>query len=349
MCGAHAQVMAAAELSIGLRLSGTTRTDVRKALWEERSLVKIYGPRGTIHLLPSQDLPMWTGALSATPYGLNADPRNELLTPEQGEEIIAGIGAVLTDAELTADELTEALVDRVGSWAGDPVMAAFQGMWPRWRMAQATAGVRGALCFAPNRGRNVTYTNPRRWLPGFQPEERQTALAGVVKHYLHAYGPATTQQFAQWLAVPRPWAAALFESLPDQLEQVEVEGSAAWVVAGDTAMPPEPPHGVKLLPYFDAYVVGSHPRELVYPGKAAARALPSGQPGTLPVLLTGGTVAGVWHHRRSGKKITITVEPLVALNARQRRELDDQVERTGAILEGEPRLTIGPVTTGGHA
>jgi hypothetical protein len=88
ICGAHAQVMSAAELSIGLRLAGITRTDVREALWRERSLVKTYGPRGTVHILPTQDLPMWTGALSAAPYGLNADARNELLTPEQVEAVV---------------------------------------------------------------------------------------------------------------------------------------------------------------------------------------------------------------------------------------------------------------------
>ena len=32
MCGAHAQVMSAAELSIGLRVAGITRSDVRAAL-----------------------------------------------------------------------------------------------------------------------------------------------------------------------------------------------------------------------------------------------------------------------------------------------------------------------------
>src|SRR5258707_13588408 len=60
MCGAHAQVLSAAELSIGLRIVGITRTHVQQALWTEHSLVKTFGPRGTIHLLPTQDLPMWT-------------------------------------------------------------------------------------------------------------------------------------------------------------------------------------------------------------------------------------------------------------------------------------------------
>src|SRR5262245_33930022 len=67
ICGAHAQVLSAAELSIGLRGVGITRMDVRQALWNEHSLVKTFGPRGTVHLLPTQDLPMWTAALSALP------------------------------------------------------------------------------------------------------------------------------------------------------------------------------------------------------------------------------------------------------------------------------------------
>jgi len=67
ICGAHGQVMSAAELSIGMRLESGTRTAVRAALWQERTLVKTFGPRGTVHLLRSADLPLWLGALSAIP------------------------------------------------------------------------------------------------------------------------------------------------------------------------------------------------------------------------------------------------------------------------------------------
>jgi hypothetical protein len=57
----------------------------------------------------------------------------------------------------------------------------------------------------------------------------------------------------------------------------------------------------------------------------------------------------VWHQRRSGPTLDITVEPLVPLNARRRRELDEQGERVGEILEARPRLAIGTVAVGGHA
>src|SRR5215469_18970807 len=57
LCGAHAHVLSAAELTIGRRIAGATRADVQHALWQERTLVKTFGPRGTVHLLPAIDLP----------------------------------------------------------------------------------------------------------------------------------------------------------------------------------------------------------------------------------------------------------------------------------------------------
>jgi hypothetical protein len=217
-------------------------------------------------------------------------------------------------------------------------------------MALTTAAERGVLCFGPNRGSKVTYTNPRRWLPGFRPADGPAALAAVVRRYLYAYGPATPQHFAQWLGAPRRWATELFDSLSSELQHVEVDGTLVWLAAGDTMVPGTAPQCVRLLPYFDAYTVGCQPRELLFPGRAAERALtPSGQAGNFPVLLIDGTVAGVWHQRRSGRKLDITVELFDQLTAMQRRELDDQVERIGDFLDGNPQLTIGTVTAGGHA
>jgi uncharacterized protein YukE len=349
MCGTHAQIMSAAELSIGLRLAAGTRADVRTALWDERSLVKTLGPRGTVHLLPAAQLPMWTGALSAVPILPNSFAAEIRLSPDQTDAVVAAVGAAVDGAELTIDELSEAVVDLAGPWAGDRVMPAFQQMWPRWRQALTTAAHRGAVCFGPNRGRNVTYTSPGLWLPGFNRANGTSALADLLRGYLHAYGPATPAQFARWLNGPRQWAKDLFESLGEELDRVKLAGTPAWVCAGDAAFPAAEPDGIRLLPYFDAYVVAGQPRELLYPGRGAERALTGGQAGNVPVLLIDGTVAGVWHQRRSGRKVAVTVEPFGRLGAARRRALEEQVDRVGQILEAEPTLTIGTVSVGPHA
>ncbi|MEV8022878.1 winged helix DNA-binding domain-containing protein [Streptomyces sp. NPDC086554] len=336
--------------AVGVRLDGTTRQDVRDALWGEApSLVKTFGPRGTIHLLPTAELPLWTAALPAVPGGPGSATPEARMTPEQTEEVIAAIGAALDGASLTIDELSDEVVARTGPWAGDLVMPAFQGMWPRWRQVLHKAGQRGALCFAPNRGRKVTYTRP----PHVEsPLDAETASARLVRRFLHAYGPATPREFAKWLAGPPGWASGLFASLASagEIEAVDMDGEPeSYVVAGDTAFPEEPVRGVRLLPYFDAYVIASHPRARLFPGRAYERALAGGQAGNFPVLLVDGVVAGVWHQRRSGHGTTVTVEPLGRLSAGQERGLAGQVERVGEVLEARAELVVGEVTVGPHA
>jgi hypothetical protein len=348
MCGAHAQVSAAAELSIGLRVEGTTRSTVRSALWEERVLVKTYGPRGTVHLLPAVELPMWAGALAATPWPPRFGPGVQL-DDDQVDEVVAAIADALGDAELTVDELGDAVVARVGTWAGARVMPAFQDLWPRWRQVIQQAANRGALCFGPDRGRRVTYTSPRRWLPGFVPADPTTSLAEVVRRYLRAYGPATSAHFAQWLGVPRRAGDVAFADVAEELVPVRVGDVDALVLAEDADPPGDRVPAVRLLPYFDAYVVGSHPRPLVYPGRASERALAGGGAGPYPVLLLDGVVGGVWHQRRAGRRLIVTVEPLHDLTARQRAALDVEVARVGEIVEAGPELVLGPVAVGPHA
>jgi hypothetical protein len=351
ICGAHAQVLSAAEMSLALRIQGATRLTIQQALWDDHTLIKTHGPRGTVHLLTTEDLPIWTAALSAVPAH-SPFPDGVRLSPAQAEEIVNAISQALDQAELTIDELDRAIVDLLGPWAGDRVMPAFQDLWPRWRQAVGMASHRGVLCFGPNKGRRVTYTNPRRWLPEFRPAPEDKAIATVITRYLYAYGPATPQQFAQWFGAPLGWAGEQFQRHTQKLTKINFDGTSAWVASNDTEVPAEADvkGSVLLLPYFDAYVVGSHPRNRLFPGEAATRALaPSGQAGNYPVLLVDGVVAGVWHQRRSGRHIEVTVEPLIRLTAGQRRALEIHVDRVGQILDGHARLTIGAVSVGGHA
>lgn len=79
MVGAHAQLMSAAELSIGIRTDAITVADVRSAVSPTGSVIKTYGPRGTVHLLPRRDLALWCAALSAIPAS-NSQPESACST-----------------------------------------------------------------------------------------------------------------------------------------------------------------------------------------------------------------------------------------------------------------------------
>jgi len=367
VCGVHAQVMSAAEVAIGLRTAGVTRAGVRAALWQRRDLVKTYGPRGTVHLYPAAELASWCAALAAAPWPPSGLPAAARLSAPQTAEVLDALAVALATDDLTAAELDREVARRAGPWAVDPVLPAFGGTWPRWRQALATAAYRGVLCFGPHHGRYTTYTSPARWLPGFAPAGPGTAAAGAdptafaVLRYLAGYGPATAAQFGQWLGVPARAARELFARLSPQLTEVRVGtgGEVAYLPAGDGPAGDGPAGGpgaratgatsVLLLPYFDPYPVGCHPRPAVFPGPAADRALPGGQAGPVPVLLVAGVVAGVWQQRRTGARIAVTVEPFVPLSAAARRRLDVQAQRVATIAEGRlAGLTLGTVTARGH-
>jgi hypothetical protein len=339
MCSTHAQVMAAAELSIALRMEHATQRDVQAALWNKHSLIKTYGLRGTVHLVPAKDLPMWTAALASVPSRMGGYPDGVRLSDEESRRIVEAMAAALEDAELTADELEAKLVSRVGPWAAERSVEAFTSAWPRWRLALYDATAQGLICFGPNRGPKVTWTSVRRLLPDYTPLGRDEAVRELVRSYLRAYGPSTSQWFARWVAAPKRWADDAFALLGDELAEVEVEGHRTWLLGDDDLFDAAPPGGVRLLPYFDAFTIAWQPRELMFPGPAK-RALAGGQAGTVPVLLVDGLVSGVWRQHKAARKLKISVESFAKLKPPQRDELDAQVARLGEIWEMPAELTL---------
>jgi hypothetical protein len=338
MVGAHAQVQSAAEHSVARRLRGATRHDVQRALWETGDLVRTFGPRGTVHLLPAADLHLWTGALAA----VDGTPRHAdgvRLEPDQVGEVVGVLADALSERDLTSTELDAVVGQRLGPWAVEESMPAFGGFWPRWRQAITTAAHQGVLSFGPRRGRAVTYTSPARRLPGFAVAEARVAVPWLVRRYLEAYGPSEPRHLARWLAASQDWASEAWRSAAG--------GEADGPVTPRAAVGEIPP--VVLLPYFDAYVVAAQPRELLYRGRAQERALAGSQAGNFPVVLVDGVVGGVWHGKRSGRRLTVTVEPIVRLSHALRSALELEVARIGEILQARADLTIGEISVGAHA
>jgi ribosome modulation factor len=349
--GIHAQMMSAAELSIGARVADVTREDVRAELWQQRRLVKTYGLRGTVHLFPADEAPLWAAALRAHPgAGEVRRLAQRGLDPARLAAITAAIGAALDGRRLTREELGEEVTRRTGAWAMDPVSPSFGGLAPRWQNALGTAANTGLLCFGPAQGNRVTFMRADQWLGGWEEMDGARALQEIFGRYLFAYGPATSRDFAQWFGIQPRDAADLPRQLADELEEVEVEGWRAWLLAGKSEEAwPQAHDEIRLLPHFDCYAIGCHPRERLVPSEWRARGLAQGSIGHLPLVIIGGVVAGVWSLRRKGRRAEIQVETSHALNARQRHDLEATAARIGEIMQAKATLTLGPVDARPHA
>jgi uncharacterized protein YcaQ len=336
--GLHAQVMSCAELTLHARVAGLEREAVASALWEERALVKLWAMRGTLHLLPAAELDTWLGALATYDHYLKpAWLRAFEITEEQLERLVDVIGEALDGRPLTREELGVA----VARIAGEPELAdKVQGSWGPYLKP---ASFRGRLCFGPGEGQKVRFTRPDSWLGReLTPPEPEAALREVTRRHLGAFGPAGRTDLARWWSVQPARAGRMLEALGEEVVEVDVEGTAGWMLSGhaEEAAAEEPPERlVRLLPGFDIWVIGAARDAAALLDPAEKKRVYRNQGWISPVLLVNGRMDGVWKHERKGRRLTVTIEPFGKLPKWAREATEAEAERLAGSLGGDLKLT----------
>jgi Winged helix DNA-binding domain len=335
LCGFHAQVMSSAELTVWARVEDLDRQDVQRALWQDRTLVKTWAMRGTLHLLPSSELPLWHAALGTSPRFLRPAvwQKHFGITQDELDLITQAIGEALHSSVLTREELAQ----EVGRLVGSPAFGAKLAE-SSWGTMLRPAAFTGRLCFGPSLGQRVRFTRPDTWLAATSPlVDPQIATAEITRRYLAANGPATYQDLARWwngggVTTARQWIAAL----GSEVCRVELDGREAWMLAADVSEVRELPaaRSVRLLPGFDQYVVAaSWHAERLLPGDLRGRVYrPQGW--ISPVLLVNGRMDGVWRHEIKGSRVEVVIDPFIKVPARARRAAGQEAERLAAFLGG---------------
>jgi hypothetical protein len=150
----------------------------------------------------------------------------------------------------------------------------------------------------------------------------------------------------RWRQVVPAAAKQLQKSLAHELEEVDVEGTHLWHLRA--ARYPRCEADVHLVPQFDSYVVGCHPREQLIPPVAAERLGRRDTAAPFAVLLVDGVVGGLWSRQRTSKRLAIRVDPFSTLSTAQREQLHQQAARIGEFLGVAAELSFAPVELRGH-
>jgi hypothetical protein len=252
--GVQAQVMSAAELSVGVRADGLKRADVQGALWQDRTLVQTWAMRGTIHLFAAEDLPLVVAARCAGGGRFRLHDFLQLgFTEAQYDEFLLAVPEVFGDEPVTREALANGVAERMKT---PEVSRALLGS--SWGTLWKPSMFRGELCFGPGDGRTRTFVNPRKWLREWKEWEPKEAQQEVTRRYLRAYGPATPRDFSFWWdGGGRTFGKRMFESLGDEVETVDVEGWKATALRStvESMEKVKVDHSVRLLPMFDVYVL----------------------------------------------------------------------------------------------
>jgi winged helix DNA-binding protein len=340
LCGLHAQVMSSAELTVWARVEGVEREAVRRALWEDRTLVKTWAMRGTLHLLPAAELSMWHAALRMSPRYLKAALWQKYfgISLAELDRLTDAIATALAGRLMTREELMQEVGRLTGSAAfGSKILES------SWGTILKPAALSGQLCFGPSVGQRVRFTRPDTWLASARSAvvEPDVATAEITRRFLAAYGPATYRDLARWwggggIANARQWIA----SLSDEVSAVYLEGERAWMLTEHVREMRELPltRSVRLLPGFDQYVIAAscYAEQLLPSGLRNRVYRPQGW--ISPVLLVNGRMEGTWRHEIKGSRVEVVVEPFGKAPAWVRRAAGEEAERLAAFLGGTLKL-----------
>ena len=325
--GAQAQVMSAAELQAAVRVDCAVE-DVRTGLWKDRTLVKTWLMRGTLHLVPSTDLPLFSAAMNA--YGMrntNAWLKFMQITEPELIDLTDAIGHALDGQALTREEL----VAKVGKGRPERVQLAMKSGWGGLLKPVARQGL---LCFGPSRGQSVTFVNPRRWLGTWRHVEPDAALVELARRYLRAYGPATKQDFSRWWGTWPGVGKTAWAGMAEELVPVSVDGQPADLLAADVDeiqyIASEP--SVRLLPAFDPYLMGHSNRDHLFATEHRSRVRRTA--GWISaVVLKEGRVVATWTHRADKRTLTVTVDPFRKLAPATIKEIRSQADSLAEALD----------------
>lgn len=330
--GLHAQLMSSAELALWARVQAVTSDDVQNALWRDRTLVKTWAMRGTLHLLPASDFPTYAAALSAFKHFRRGSwLKYHGVTIAELEAILDAVPATLNGVGMTREQLADALAVRTNT----PKLRDL--LLSGWGMLLKPTAFQGSLCFGPNQGQNVTFVQPRHWLGDWTPLDSQQALQTIVRRYLTAYGPSTSDEFSRWWGLEPANVKKLFKSLGDELVEVSVDGWKAWALAStlDTLNTLPAPRTIRLLPYFDPYTVAmSHQTHYLMAEEHKSRVYRA-QGWIFPVVLADGKIVGIWDQKPKRAQTLVTIEPFAPFSTEIQQGVEAETQRLGTFLGTE--------------
>ena len=336
----HGTDPAAMTLAALARAPGARIADVERALYEERSLVRVLAMRRTVFAVPAELAPACLAACADSVAG----PQRR-----QFEKLLADSG-VADDPAAWLERARAAAVEFVesaGEFASADLAAADPMLAVRLQLAPGTAyagqqsvasrmltllSAEGVVVRArPAGGWTSTqfrWTALDRWIADLPPRpSAEDGAAEIARRWLAAYGPATVDDLRWWTG----WSVRLTTAALARVETVEVDvdGAPGLVLADDVApvAPAEP--WAALLPALDPSAMGWRGRDWWLGPHRAELYDANGNAG--PTVWVDGRAVGGWAVRDDGE---VALELLEDVGADARALVEDRAQEVARGLGG---------------
>lgn len=341
ICGLHAQASLTPYLSLGNRVENFENGLLDKALYRDKTLVKVWCMRGTLHIIPSQDLPIYNKALRRmwfehhgrfmrAPDWPSIEERKKLIYPK--------ILEALAQKPLKRKELN-AKVRLLLKDDSKPYQRLFSG----WGGILKETGYEGLTVHAQPCEREACFARLDKWLPqrNLNIIDEDEAKEKLLIKYLQGYGPASVQDFVLWSGLMAGDTRKAIESVCSLLEEIEIEGARGKFlmlkkdfkilnsISLDEKAPP------CLLPKFDSFVLGHKDRTRIIRSEYMKHVFRKAGD-VAATLLINGHIVGTWRQKKTKNSLTVMITPFHKLMEEDLKEVEKKAKElsqfTGADL-----------------
>jgi hypothetical protein len=310
----QAQEPRAARLAFRARARRLTAADVDHARTENRSLLRAWVMRKTIHLIPAEDagwmVPLF--AESTVRWSRGRLAKFGLDRRGQDRAIKFIHDQIDADGPLTRSEVGARLEE-----AGFETAAEYKvHLW-------LLATLDGELCLGPDRGAYACLVRTSDWLGPLERRSRDDSLAELAIRYLRGYAPADERDFARWAGLPLRDARLAFERIAGQL----AEDGELFRLKKDGRRAGNSPV-VRMLGAYDNYNLGYVDRGFAV-GPEGEKQINPGGGIVRPSIVVDGRAVATWTSKRSGNRLRVEIEPFAGLSKATEREIEKEVADLG--------------------
>lgn len=326
VCGLHAQAALTPYISLWNRIEGFERSMLDEALYKAKTLAKVWCMRGTLHIIPSNDLVIYNKALRRMWFEHHGRYMNapDMPTREERKNMMyPKIIEALSDKPLKRKELKTKLLSLLKGKS-----KPYERLFSAWGGILKETGYEGLTIHGQPCGAEACFVRLDKWLPNLNLDtlDEGQAKEKLLLKYLNGYGPASVQDFVLWSGLMAGEAREALHNVASELEEVEIEGvnGQFWMLKKDyqtlMGMNLDEKFPARLLPKFDSFGLGHKDRTRII-RKEFMKQVFRKAGDIAATVLVNDNIVGTWRQKKTKNSITVSIAPFQKLEKEDLKEI----------------------------